>query len=54
MPVKGIIFLISNKFYWYQKKDHPSTQGVYKGSITQRQNYKNQGNQNKKGMIGFA
>ena len=34
--------------------EYPSTQGAYKGSTIKYKNYKNQGNQEKKRMIGFT
>ena len=43
------IFLISNKFYWYQKRDT-----LAHGQQIKNKNYKNQENQERKRMIGFA
>ena len=48
------IFLINNKFYWYQKRDTLAHKKCTGGQQIKNKNYKNQENQERKRMIGCA
>ena len=47
-------WLISNKFYWYKKWNTLVHKECKRGQQFKYKNYKNQGNQEKKRMIGFT